>query len=365
MASAMTAPLSVLAEREPHATDREWTSWALGRLAAEAAEAPATPLLRLALPADWGIELLLKDESAHPTASLKHRLARALLSHAIASGWIGPDTVLVEASSGSTAISEAYFARLLGLDLVAVMPRGSTAGALVARHGGRCRYVDDPADIGNVARRLADETGGHFVDQFVYAERAYDGRGTDTVAYEAFEQLTRDGGPEPDWVVVGAGTGGTATAFGRHIRFRAARTRVAVVEPEGSCHFPGCCGTTCGCGSLIEGIGRPCLEASFLLSLVDRMLQVADVASLAAMRVVSDLLHRRVGGSTGTNVWGALHLADAMRRAGRQGRILTLIGDHGDRYATTYYDDDWLRSRGLDIAPFVDQLRSILPGLDG
>jgi cysteine synthase A len=64
---------------------------------------------------------MLKDESAHPTGSLKHRLAHALV-HAIASGEVGPDTGIVEASSGSTAISEAWFARALGRRFVAVVP---------------------------------------------------------------------------------------------------------------------------------------------------------------------------------------------------------------------------------------------------
>src|SRR4029079_12268586 len=77
-------------------------------------------------------------------------------------------------------------------------------------------------------------------------------------------------------------------------------------------------------GSRIEGIGRPRVEPSFIPELVDRMIKVADVASFAAMRVLSDIIGRRVGGSTGTNLMGALQLAAEMKSAGRQGSIVTL-----------------------------------------
>jgi cysteine synthase len=74
------------------------------------------------LPPAWGVSLYLKDESVHPTGSLKHRSARSLVLYGLCNGWIGQGTTLVEASSGSTAVSEAYFAGLLGLPFVAVMP---------------------------------------------------------------------------------------------------------------------------------------------------------------------------------------------------------------------------------------------------
>ena len=77
-------------------------------------------------PAEWGIDLYLKDESVHPTGSLKHRLARSLFLYGLCNGWITERTTIVEASSGSTAVSEAYFARFLGLPFVAVMPTSTS-----------------------------------------------------------------------------------------------------------------------------------------------------------------------------------------------------------------------------------------------
>ena len=96
-------------------TDRSWLKNALACLAQEAARSADTHLLRLDLPAFPGIRFYFKDEAAHPTGSLKHRLARSLFLYALCNGWVREGTTVVEASSGSTAVSEAYFAQLLGL----------------------------------------------------------------------------------------------------------------------------------------------------------------------------------------------------------------------------------------------------------
>src|SRR5690242_10775997 len=95
--------------------DRTWVDRAIGILRADAASSAETPLIRVSVESIDGIDVFLKDESAHPTGSLKHRLARELLLSAICNGYAGQDTQLVEASSGSTAVSEAYFAGKLGL----------------------------------------------------------------------------------------------------------------------------------------------------------------------------------------------------------------------------------------------------------
>ena len=88
------------------------------------------------------------------TGSLKHRLARSLFLHALVNGLIDEGTTVVEASSGRTAISEAYFARLLGLPFVAVMPASTSSDkiALIQAQGGRCHLVDDGSTVYAVAQ---------------------------------------------------------------------------------------------------------------------------------------------------------------------------------------------------------------------
>lgn len=89
-----------------------WVTNAISEINADYQRSADTHLIRLALPAFPGIQLYLKDESTHPTGSLKHRLARSLFLYGLCNGWIKEGTTIIEASSGSTAVSEAYFARL-------------------------------------------------------------------------------------------------------------------------------------------------------------------------------------------------------------------------------------------------------------
>jgi len=337
---------------------RAFVNEAIRKVEADANRSADTHLHVFPLPEDWGVDLYLKDESVHPTGSLKHRLARSLFLYGLCNGWIGADTTIIEASSGSTAVSEAYFARLLGLPFVAVMPRSTSREKieLIEFHGGRCHLVDEPGAIYAESRRLAAETGGHFMDQFTYAERATDWRGNNNIAESVFAQMGQERHPVPDWIVVGAGTGGTSATIGRYVRLRRLDTRVCVVDPENSAFFPAWTSGEIedpGClGSRIEGIGRPRVEPSFVPTVVDRMVRVPDAASIAAMRWCTQLTGRLVGGSTGTNLWGALRIVAEMRAAGRTGSVVTLLCDGGDRYSRTYYDDGWLEATGLDISPY-------------
>ena len=92
------------------------------------------------------------------------------------------------------------------------------------------------------------------------------------------------------------------------------------------------------------------------------MISVPDAASIAVVREVEPLLGRRVGASTGTNLHGALCIACEMRAAGTKGSIVTLLCDGGERYADSYYSDDWLAAQGIDVTPhrlaFAETLRT-------
>ncbi|MEE6177128.1 PLP-dependent cysteine synthase family protein [Mycobacterium sp. 050134] len=347
-------------------THRAWTDDAIRLIQADARRSADTHLLRYPLPSAWcsdaDVALYLKDESTHITGSLKHRLARSLFLYALCNGWIGEHTTVVEASSGSTAVSEAYFAALLGLPFVAVMPAATSTAkvALIESQGGRCHFVADSSQVYAEAQRVADETGGHYLDQFTNAERATDWRGNNNIAESIYQQMRDERYPIPDWIVVGAGTGGTSATIGRYIRYRRHATRLCVVDPENSAFYSAYTqrryDIVMPVSSRIEGIGRPRVEPSFLPGVVDRMVAVPDAASIAAARHVSAVLGRRVGPSTGTNLWGAFGLLAEMVADGRSGSVVTVIADSGDRYTDTYFSDDWVSAQGLDPGEHAEAL---------
>ncbi|HET6395221.1 MAG TPA: PLP-dependent cysteine synthase family protein [Pseudoxanthomonas sp.] len=352
---------------------RDWVASAIRKIEADFNRSADTHLIPLPLPGWPGIDAYLKDESSHPTGSLKHRLARSLFLYALANGWLREGSTVVEASSGSTAVSEAYFARLLGLPFIAVIPAGTSPEKIAAIEfqGGRCHLVESACSINAESERLARETGGHFMDQFTYAERATDWRANNNIAESIFKQMAEEPHPVPEWLVCGPGTGGTSATLGRYVRYRRHRTRVLCADPETSVFYDYYRGAREGRadpalalpgGSRIEGIGRPRVEPSFIPGCVDAMVKVPDALSLAAMRHVSKVLGRRVGGSTGTNFVGVLRAAQAMQQTGRRGSIVAILCDSGERYAHSYYEPAWYARQGIDVEA-AD--RAIAAAVDG
>jgi len=343
------------------AASREWTLAALATLRREAARSADTHLLRLDLLAFPGIPFYFKDEAAHPTGSLKHRLARSLFLYALCNGRLREGQTVVDASSGSTAISEAWFARLLGLPFVAVMPACTAPRKIadVEALGGACELVEDPAQVHARAAWHA-ERGACHLDQFGLAERATDWRGNNNIAESIIQQMADEPDPEPAWIVCGAGTGGTSATIGRYLRYRGLRTRLCVAEPTG-CGFAEGWRTrdraaVATASTVVEGIGRPRVEPGFVFEVVDAVLEVPDALSIAAAWRLETLFGRRYGGSSGTNLVACLQLAAAMRARRERGSIVTLLCDRGERYDRTLFDAGWLRARGLDLAPALSRL---------
>ncbi|MEU0567764.1 pyridoxal-phosphate dependent enzyme [Nonomuraea sp. NPDC005983] len=320
---------------------------------------PPTPLIEVPVQAP-GVRLLAKDESVHPTGSMRHRHARALFRQAVLDGLVTEGTTVVEATGGNAAVAQAWFARRLGLPYVVIMP-GAYAeerARPVEELGGECRFVTPPLAIYDAARKVE----GHFLDQF--------GRAAEhDLAAELFAQV------RPDWVVVGASTGATSATLGRWVHDRRdggslepglggaapLECRVAVADPENSAYFPGWTldapDYATGMPSRIEGIGRPRIEPGFRPDLVDLVIPVPDAASVAAARHLRSLTGLAVGASSGTALWAALELVERMRAKGTTGTVVTVLGDAADRHLATCHDDAWAAAKGLDLGPPTEELR--------
>ncbi|MCG3736892.1 PLP-dependent cysteine synthase family protein [Vibrio cincinnatiensis] len=345
-------------------TDHQWINSAIRKIEADFQRSADTHLIKLDLPSVSGIDLYLKDESTHPTGSLKHRLARSLFLYAICNGWVGPNTPIIESSSGSTAVSEAYFARLLGLPFIAVMPKCTARKKIeqIEFYGGKAHLVERTDQIYAESSRLAQELNGHYMDQFTYAERATDWRGNSNIADSIFKQMQKEEHSIPTWIVMSPGTGGTSATIGRFIRYQQHNTQLCVVDPENSVFFDYYQtrnhALTLACGSKIEGIGRPRVEPSFIPNVIDDMRVVPDAASIATIHWLERILGRKAGASTGTNLYGALQLASEMKQKGERGSIVTLLCDSGERYLDTYYNPEWLATNIADLSPYLTKLET-------
>ncbi len=344
--------------------DRKWVRNAVEAIHADFQRSADTNLIKFKLPEqfeDGGLALYLKDESIHPTGSLKHRLARSLFLYALCNGYIpNAETKVFEASSGSTAISEAYFARLIGLKaFFAVVPKGTSSDKikLITDYGGNVEETTE--DIVKRAAEMATAAKGHFMDQFTNSERATDWRGNNNIAKTIFQQMSKERGPDglkikggliPKWIVIGAGTGGTSATIGRYVRFKGFETRVCVVDPRGESALFDTWSEARGrnnpktkvfkdAKSVIEGIGRPYSPVSFLPEVIDAMISVPNDASIGAMRYLHETGRHYHGASTGTNLFGASVVLQRMLKGPKEdrGAVVTLLCDSGLRYKTTYY----------------------------
>jgi len=347
---------------EPTEGARAWNQQAIARLEREAARSADTHLLHLSFAGFPGIDFYFKDEAAHASGSLKHRLARSLYLYALCNGRLREGQAVVDASSGSTAISEAWFAGLLGLSFTAVMPACTSPAKIrdVRALGGHCDLVANPARVH--ARALEHAAGGAcHLDQFGLAERATDWRGNNNIAESIVGQMRLEAYPEPRWIVCGAGTGGTSATIGRYLRYRRLGTRMCVAEPRGGAFAEGWHrrdrDARATRPTLIEGIGRPAVEPGFLFEIADRVCEIDDAASISAAWLLESLLGRRYGGSSGTNLIACLQLAAEMRERAETGSIVTLLCDRGERYAETLFDADWLGAHGIALGPWRDTLR--------
>lgn len=345
-------------------SDGNWARWAAHGIRAAHGEVE-TPLVCFELPARMAGRLVFKNESVHPSGSLKHRLAASLIIFGVCNGDIGPGTTLVDASSGSTAVSEAYFAREIGLPFVAVVARSTSPSklTLITEMGGSIEFVDDPRRAAAVATELGTRPDYVFLDQFSHASSRTNWR-QNNLASALFSQLREGGYGEPDWVVLGAGTGGTSSTVARYACYEDLRSRIAIADPEGSAYY------LCwihkdrlqvGRASRIEGIGRPQVEPSFIAQLIDEVIPVPDRWSVAGMRV----LQRRgisAGISTGTNLVACLQLLERQQGAEQPPFVASLICDGAERYEDTYNDDVWLAEQNLGLTTELEELEAFLSG---
>ncbi|ARG97742.1 PLP-dependent cysteine synthase family protein [Legionella micdadei] len=339
-----------------------WHKNALQKIFAEMNRSSDTHLLKIFFSKKSNISLYLKDESSHITGSLKHRLARSLYLYGICNGWINENTTIIEASSGNTAVAEAYFAFLLGLRFIAVMPKSISQQKIkrIEHYQGECVLIEHTQTDREVAYELASKCNSHFMDQFTFAERAVDWRSNNNIAESTFRQMANEQFPIPEWIVCGAGTGGTAATFGRYIRYALYPTQLCVVDPEDSVLYDYFIHRDSSISiqkaSRIEGIGRRYVPASFFPDIISRMIKVPDDGSIAALYFLEQLTGLKFGASTGSALYGSLQLAAELQEQGKKGSIVVIAGDSGHLYHDTYYNHDWLKTKNIHIKPYLEQL---------
>ena len=309
-----------------------------------------TPLVRLHQSVEGlGCEVYAKLEFMNPMGSVKDRIARYMIEQAIANGDVERGTVVVENSSGNTAMGLAMMAVMHGLTCRMVVRQQTSKEKLNALRAMGVELVlvdgdlppEDPESYNQKAKRLAAETpGAFFPDQ--HNNRLNNEAHYRTTGPEIWEQMEG----RIDAFVAGIGTGGTVCGVARFLKERDPDVQVIAVDPEGSVFYDWFhrCELVRPGRYLVEGLGDEELIGCPEWELIDDMIRVGDREAFAAARELARTEAMFVGGSSGAALCG---VREAIRRLGRGKRIATLFCDSGNRYLSTFFNDDWLRDRGL------------------
>jgi cysteine synthase A len=313
-----------------------------------------TPLIKLQrASAATGCTILGKAEFMNPGGSVKDRAGLAIIAAAEADGTLQPGGTIVEGTAGNTGIGLTLVANARGYKSVIVMPETQSQEKIdfLRMIGADLRLV--PAkpykDTGNyvhVSRRLAEETGAVWANQF------------DNLANREGHRLTTGAeiwaqtAGSVDAFTCSCGTGGTLAGVGFALKAKKPGVRIVLADPEGSALYGWVKANdlTVEGSSITEGIGQSRVPGNLAGAPIDDAERIPDAEALE--QVFDLLIHEgiSVGGSAGINVAAAIRVAQVM---GPGHTIVTILCDGGSRYQSKLFNPEFLRSKNLPVPAWL------------
>ncbi|MBL6952119.1 MAG: cysteine synthase A [Alphaproteobacteria bacterium] len=291
-----------------------------------------TPLVRLSrLQRDAGVkaEILAKLEFFNPLASVKDRIGVAMIEAMERAGVIGPETVLVEPTSGNTGIALAFVAAAKGYRIILTMPESMSIERrrMLSLLGAELVLTPAAEGISGAIRR-AEELVAAMPDAAMPQQFEHPAN-PDIHRNTTAQEIWNDTGGAVDIVVAGVGTGGTITGIGETLKSRKPGLRMVAVEPEDS---PVLSGGAPG-PHKIQGIGAGIIPAVLNLDVVDEILTIGNETAFETARRVAALEGLPVGISSGAALAAALEVAERPESAGKT--IVVIVPSFAERYLST------------------------------
>ncbi|MDE1544368.1 cysteine synthase A [Dechloromonas agitata] len=289
-----------------------------------------TPLVKLnRITAGAGATVVTKLEFFNPGHSVKDRIAVAMLDAAQAAGRIGPDTVVLEPTSGNTGIGLAMVCAARGIQCAFVMPETMSRERklLLKAYGAELILTPGAEGIGGAiakAKALAESDPKYFIPQ------QFDNPANPEIHRQTTaEEIWRDTDGQVDIVVSGVGTGGTITGIGEVLKARKPGVKMVAVEPDSS---PVLSGGEKG-PHLIQGLGAGFVPNVLNTAIYDEVIRVKNDDAFTTARQMATDEGLLVGISSGAATWAALELAKRPENAGKL--IVVIIPSFGERYLST------------------------------
>lgn len=295
-----------------------------------------TPLIRLnRFGSDVDAELVVKMESHNPGASVKDRIAIAMIEAAEEQGLLKAGSTIIEPTSGNTGIGLAMVAAVKGYPIILVMPESMSVERRKLLQGLGAELVLTAAAEGmegavEQAQRLAEKIPDSFVPQQFKNPANPRIHYTTTAA-----EIWRDTGGRLDIFVAGVGTGGTVTGSGQFFKEKNPSIRVVAAEPHESAVLSG---EEAG-PHMIQGIGAGFVPDVLNLDVIDEVVKVRSQDAIAAAKELIRFEGLMVGISAGANAFAAREVARRPENKGK--RVVTVMCDTSERYLSTllYYED--------------------------
>ncbi len=292
-----------------------------------------TPLVRLnRLPKAFGsqAELLAKLESFNPTASVKDRIAGAMVTAAEKEGTISPGrTVLIEPTSGNTGIALAMVAAAKGYRLILTMPdtMSTERRSMLRAYGAELQLTPGSQGIEG-AIELAQELVASIPEAYLLQQ--FDNPANPEVHERTTaEEIWNDCEGRVDGLIAGVGTGGTVTGCARVLKHRNHNLKVFAVEPKASPVLSG----GLSAPHSIQGIGAGFIPSVLDTTLIDEILPISDAEAMEMGRRLAREEGLLSGISSGAAVAAALKVAARESMKGK--RLIVVLPSFGERYLST------------------------------
>jgi len=313
-----------------------------------------TPLIRLRGPSEaTGCEILGKAEFMNPGGSVKDRAGLAIIEAAERDGTLKPGGSIVEGTAGNTGIGLTLVANARGYKSIIVMPETQSQEKIdfLRMIGADLRLVPakpyrDPGNYVHVSRRLAEELGAVWANQFDNLANREGHRAT------TGEEIWRQTEGKIDAFTCACGTGGTLAGVSLALKAHNPAIKIILADPEGSNLYEWVTGgdLTVKGSSITEGIGQSRVPKNLEDVIIDGAEKIPDAEAL--VQVFDLLIHEglSVGGSAGINIASAIRVAKSL---GPGHTIVTILCDGGSRYQSKLFNPEFLRGKNLPVPSWL------------